>query len=377
MKHIPGVPSEMVGPYAFRGTIGSGAFSTVKLCYRSDDSQFYACKVISRSLVVERELLARLQHEISINRKLRHPGLVATTDLLRDADNFYLFMEFCPNGELFQHIVGRRRLAEDEAKSLLLQLLDALGYVHSMDVVHRDLKPENILFDQYGHIKISDFGLARFCPPDALCHTPCGSPCYASPELLSGRPYDARLNDIWSVGVILFAMVSGELPWTKRNQSELFAQIRRGEYEVPSYVSRQCADLIRRLLTVDVVSRISLPEAIEHPWLDGVALQQTPMGALRRISLRKFEQCFEPRVPALPTPMRRTKSTGAMDIQKTMALLARPLMPAMLVPQTPNEVKRKGLPPLPQRAVVPGIKKTHRLARPTSRLRIGGSLSRI
>jgi serine/threonine protein kinase len=363
----PNLSAQTIGPYAVRGTIGTGAFSIVKLCYRSDDSQFYACKIISRSVVIERDLLTRLQHEVAINRKLHHPGIVATTDLMQDSDNFYLFMEFCPNGELFQHIVERRRLSEDDAKSIMLQLFDALLHIHSMDVVHRDLKPENILFDQFGHIKISDFGLAHLAAPDALCHTQCGSPCYASPELLSGRPYDARMNDTWSTGVILFAMVTGELPWTQRNQTELFAQIRRGEYHVPSYVSRLCTDLIKRLLTVDTALRITLQDAVRHPWFDGVALQQTPVTALRKISLRQFEECFAPRLQALPAPIRRTKSLLAMDIEKTITLLVRPTAPPENAGETPADVRRSGLPPLPKRSLMDMAKTSKRVMRPPSR----------
>jgi serine/threonine protein kinase len=360
-----------IGPYSVRGTIGTGAFSIVKLCHRSDDSEFYAVKVIARSLVLERNLLSRLEHEIDINRKLRHPGLVASTDLMRDSTNYYLFMEFCPNGELFQYIVSRIRLGEEEAQSLMLQLLDALRYIHSMGVVHRDLKPENILFDQHGHVKISDFGLARFAPPDELCHTPCGSPCYASPELLTGRPYDGRMSDVWSAGVILFAMVTGELPWTKRDQSQLFAQIRRGEYEVPSFLSGSCADLITRLMTVDLEKRITVENAMRHPWFEGVILKQTTVAPLRRISLHQFEACFDPRVQAIASPMRRTKSTAPMDVEKTVALLTRPTAPQIEPSPAPINLHHKGLPALPKIAVVPGYRKSSRLARPTARVGTG------
>jgi serine/threonine protein kinase len=143
-------------------------------------------------------------------------------------------MEFPPNGELFQYIVNRGKLSEAEAKLFIWQIFDALGYFHSMGIVHRDVKPENILHDTMGRLKLSDFGLSQLGAPGALVAPPCGSPCYASLELLSGRPYDGRTNDVSGCGVILFAMVTGQLPWTKRNQAQLFVQIRCGEYTVPS-----------------------------------------------------------------------------------------------------------------------------------------------
>lgn len=115
-------------------------------------------------------------------------------------------------------------------------------------------------------MKISDFGLSKFVGNSGIVETPCGSPCYASPECLSGHGYDGRISDVWSIGVIMFAMVTGQLPWTKRNQTQLFNQIRKGDYKIPSFLSEECKDLIRRLMTVDVSQRITIEEALNHPW---------------------------------------------------------------------------------------------------------------
>jgi serine/threonine protein kinase len=279
-----------VGPYVMRGVIGEGAFSVVKLCHKGRD--FFACKIVPKALLMERGLLARFEIEIRIGRQLRHPGIVAMTDFLQDDRNYYLIMEFCPNGELFQYIVDHRRLDESEARTILLQMIDAISYLHSMNVVHRDIKPENILFDQFSRVKISDFGFSSYIPADKLFCTPCGSPCYASPEVLSGHPYDGRTNDVWSCGVILFAMVTGELPWTKKNQTQLFEQIRRGEYTVPGFLSPPCTDLIRRMMTVNFKRRITIPEIISHPFMAKAQLPKT-MGVLDGfVSVRRIDDCF-------------------------------------------------------------------------------------
>jgi serine/threonine protein kinase len=201
-------------------------------------------------------------------------------------------MEFCPNGELFQYIVERKKLHEDEAKRLIRQLFETVDYIHSMGVVHRDLKPENILLDQSGHIKIGDFGLSRFCGAGGLVETSCGSPCYASPECLSKGCYNGKTNDVWSCGVILYAMVTGQLPWTKRNQTQLFAQIRRGEYDVPDFVTAECADLIQKLMAVDVGQRITLKEAVNHPFLADTPPQIGDTRPTRLVSLRKLDAFF-------------------------------------------------------------------------------------
>jgi serine/threonine protein kinase len=286
----PGVPTQ-IGCYTIRGTIGEGSFSVVNLCFNKINSQFYACKIAPKARLHKPDLVKRFELEVRIGQQLHHPGIVAITDLLEDATNYYMIMEFCPGGELFQYIVDRDRLVESEAAALLRQLLDALRYIHSFDICHRDLKLENLLFDQLGRLKVSDFGLSRFST-GGLVSTPCGSPCYASPECLSNSPYSGKTNDLWSCGVILFAMVTGRLPWTKRNQLELFAQIRRGEYKIPSTVSAHCRDLITRFLTVDYNARITLEEALEHAFLKGVPLVTSVLPPKGYLNLKRIDAGF-------------------------------------------------------------------------------------
>ena len=256
-----------IGPYTLRGTVGDGAFSVVKLAFNEELSQYYACKIVPKSRLSTHHLEKRFEVEIRINQQMHHPGIVGLVDILKDTLNYYVIMEFCPNGELFQYIVDHGRLTEDEAKPKIRQILEALQYIQSMNVAHRDLKPENILLDQYGQLKISDFGLSRFLDSNGLVNTPCGSPCYASPECISGKPYDGKTTDVWSCGVILYAMVTGQLPWTKRNQNQLFEQIRHGEYTIPSYISHTCSDFIRGLMTVDPKKRLTIEQAFNHPFL--------------------------------------------------------------------------------------------------------------
>jgi serine/threonine protein kinase len=317
------IPSQ-IGPYRLRGTIGEGAFSIVKLCVHHIDRRQYACKIVPKSLLQERSLLNRFQLEIEIDRQLHHPGIVGVADLCQDVNNFYLFMEFCPNGELFQYIVDRGKLTESEAKSFIWQIFDALQYLHTMNIVHRDMKPENILIDMIGRLKLSDFGLSQFCPPDHLVSTPCGSPCYASPELLSGNPYDGRANDIWGCGVILFAMVTGQLPWTKRNQTQLFAQIRRGEYQIPNFLSQQCTDLITRLMTVDPQTRITLNEVFNHQFMIGAQIPNVPNLPMRIVTLKKVSECFGEPVEEIMVPIQRNVSWGMKEFRSAIRILLRP-----------------------------------------------------
>jgi serine/threonine protein kinase len=287
----PLVPRE-IGPYKIRGGIGQGAFSVVHLSTRLPDSTYYACKIIDKNQLALKNGHVRFEQEIRFNQQLRHPGIVAVADLLQDAHNYYLFMEFCPGGELFQYVVDRVKLREQEAKSIFLQILTAVSYIHSFHIFHRDLKLENILLDSTGRIKIGDFGLSKFAD-DGLLRTPCGSPCYVAPECLVNKPYDGRTSDLWSCGVILYAMVTGELPWTKRNQQDLFNQIKRGEFTIPSFVSGVCRDLIKRLLTVDVGARISLEEATNHPFFADAA-RPVALGNPPFLSVKTVDAIFRP-----------------------------------------------------------------------------------
>ena len=315
-----------IGNYTIRGTVGEGAFSVVKLAYNEEVQQYFACKIVPKSRLSSHHLEQRFEIEIRINQQMHHPGIVGLIDILKDKLNYYVIMEFCPNGELFQYIVDHGRLKEDEARPKIRQILETLAYIHKMGVTHRDLKPENILIDQFGQVKISDFGLSRFYDKNGLASTPCGSPCYASPECISGKPYDAQTTDVWSVGVILYAMVTGQLPWTKRNQAQLFEQIRRGEYTIPSYISYHCSDFIRGLMTVDNRKRLTIEQALNHPFLMPTPPWEfqltTPSAKL--ISVQKVDDFFDVDIDifsAKPIKMPKDISTASLNFDQTIKFI--------------------------------------------------------
>jgi serine/threonine protein kinase len=280
-----------IGPYILRGTIGEGAFARVKLALHEETRDYFACKIVPRGRLGREDVLYHFELEIRTNQQLHHPGIVHLYDLLSDNNNFYVVMEFCPNSDLYQYIVTRGRVPEDEARLFAVQICDTLDYVHTLGISHRDLKPENLLIDRDGAVKISDFGLANFMAQDGLVSTPCGSPCYASPECLSGYPYDGRATDMWSVGVITYAMVTGTLPWTERTQSGLFKQIRRAAYTIPKGLTSSCGLFIRSLMTVDGRKRLTAKQAKGHPWLSAVPLEW-PLHQGRFLSLKKVDQFF-------------------------------------------------------------------------------------
>ena len=287
-----------LGPYRFTGTIGDGATCIVRLC-RNESGEFLACKIVEKSLLTTDEVRSRFEREIRINQQLHHPGIVRMLDLYADKDNYYMFMEFCPGGDLFEHIIEKARLMEDEARQLFRQILEAVHYLHSLGVSHRDLKPENILMTRDERLKISDFGLSSFVNSEGLVKTSCGSTNYASPECLSGKPYDGRMTDMWSCGVILYVMVTGQLPWTKRNEAEKFEQIKAGDFTIPKFVSESAQELIRGLMNVDGKARLTAEQALNHPWLREVPQQFDENDRKGYVSLRQVDQYFMRDIPGL------------------------------------------------------------------------------
>jgi serine/threonine protein kinase len=282
-----------IGPYQLLATIGSGAFATVKLAYRHDVSRQYACKIICKDRMSHSLNRHLFEREIRILQQLRHPRIARLYDLFQDSLNYYVVMEYCPNGELFSRITGAERLGEAAARVLFRDLLGAVAYLHGRDVAHRDIKPENILLDAESNVKLSDFGLAKYVGDAGVTATPCGSPSYAAPEVFHGRPYDPKKSDLWSCGVVLFAMVTGRLPWTERNQAQLVQQITRGFYCVPPSVSAPCADLIRALMTVAPDARLGVADALDHAWLQVEPRTASVDGEVPIVSLHKVDAFFE------------------------------------------------------------------------------------
>lgn len=293
-----------IGNYLIKKLIGQGAYSSVFLCEekiistndkeddkKADKKRYVACKVISKAKVEEKNATDRLEREINIHQIMHHPYVVQLIDVQRDPTNYYIFLEYCSNGELYNIIKKNRKIRESEAAIIFKQILLGLQYIHSKNVCHRDLKPENILVDSFGRIKISDFGLSKLFDSDknSFTSTPCGSPCYASPECISGNPYDGKKSDIWSCGVILYTLTTGLLPWTKRTQSQLFQQIKNADFKIPSNISDLCSNMISRLMTVDCNKRITIKAALIHPFLKR-ALVPCPKIDRKFVSLRKIDR---------------------------------------------------------------------------------------
>jgi len=186
---------------------------------------------------------------------------------LRSDDSICVVLEHAPGGDLFDYIVRHARLKGDEARRLFRQLVDAVSHCHENGVVHRDLKPENILMDAEFNIKIADFGLSSEWSAGEKLTESCGSPNYAAPELLSkGCSYEGPEVDVWSLGVVLYTLLCGCLPFDDDNIPSLFKKIKQGKYSIPGFLSPGSKDLITKILTVDPAARMTMQGIKEHYW---------------------------------------------------------------------------------------------------------------
>ncbi|OQR93500.1 5'-AMP-activated protein kinase catalytic subunit [Achlya hypogyna] len=268
-----GDESQVVGDFVLGKTIGRGTFGKVKAGMHLPTGEKVAIKILEKCRILEVADAERVAREIKILKRNYHTNVIQLYQVIDTAQSIYLIMEFIDGGEMFEHIVKNHRIREKDAVRMFLQIVDGLDYLHRNEVTHRDLKPENLLLQTHPSgiiVKIVDFGLSNTHDDNRLLRTACGSPCYAAPEMIEGKMYVGPKADIWSLGVILFAMVCGFLPFEDNNTSVLYKKILSGQYKTPNYISSLVQDLIRKILETDPVKRFSLDDIRDHAWCKSV-----------------------------------------------------------------------------------------------------------
>ncbi|KAL8050061.1 hypothetical protein ABFX02_06G058600 [Erythranthe guttata] len=248
--------------------LGQGTFGKVYYGRNLKTGEGVALKVIDKEKVVKVGLIDQTKREISVMSLIKHQNVVNLHEVMATKTKIYFVMEYAKGGELF-HKVAKGRLKEDVARKYFQQLISAISFCHARGVYHRDLKPENLLLDEYGVLKVSDFGLSAFSESkrqDGLLHTTCGTPAYVAPEVISRRGYDGAKADIWSCGVILFVLLAGYLPFHDSNLMEMYRKISRGEYKCPNWFPPEVKRLLSRILDPNPKSRISIARIMENPW---------------------------------------------------------------------------------------------------------------
>ena len=245
-----------IGNYIIKRTLGQGTFGKVKLGIYIPTREKVAVKILEKSKIIEKDDEIRVKREFEMLTKFNHINVILVTEIFESYDSYYSVMDYCEGGELFNYIVKKRRLSEEESSFFYYQIINGLEYIHSKGIVHRDLKPENLLLGKGNILKIIDFGLSNFYNGFNLLETPCGSPCYASPEMVSGNKYNGFKIDIWSTGIILYAMLCGYLPFEDENNDILFQKILECKLEYPSFLSEDSIDLMNRILVTQPEKRI-------------------------------------------------------------------------------------------------------------------------
>ncbi|EGT56456.1 hypothetical protein CAEBREN_20317 [Caenorhabditis brenneri] len=256
-----------VGKYKLLKTIGKGNFAKVKLAKHVITGHEVAIKIIDKT-ALNPSSLQKLFREVKIMKQLDHPNIVKLYQVMETEQTLYLVLEYASGGEVFDYLVAHGRMKEKEARAKFRQIVSAVQYLHSKNIIHRDLKAENLLLDQDMNIKIADFGFSNTFSLGNKLDTFCGSPPYAAPELFSGKKYDGPEVDVWSLGVILYTLVSGSLPFDGQNLKELRERVLRGKYRIPFYMSTDCENLLKKFLVINPQRRSSLDNIMKDRWMN-------------------------------------------------------------------------------------------------------------
>ncbi|XP_077938890.1 serine/threonine-protein kinase BRSK2-like isoform X4 [Gasterosteus aculeatus] len=254
-----------VGPYRLEKTLGKGQTGLVKLGIHCVTCQKVAIKIVNREKLSE-SVLMKVEREIAILKLIEHPHVLKLHDVYENKKYLYLVLEHVSGGELFDYLVKKGRLTPKEARKFFRQIMSALDFCHSHSICHRDLKPENLLLDEKNNIRIADFGMASLQVGDSLLETSCGSPHYACPEVIRGEKYDGRKADVWSCGVILFALLVGALPFDDDNLRNLLEKVKLGVFHMPHFIPPDCQNLLRGMIEVDATKRLTLEQIQKHTW---------------------------------------------------------------------------------------------------------------
>ncbi|UZJ52773.1 hypothetical protein CBS101457_002093 [Exobasidium rhododendri] len=268
-----------IGPWKLGKLIGQGASGRVRHAVHTSTGLQAAVKIVPKQILATSRMSMRdvsakqdkmtlgIEREIVIMKLIEHPNLLGLIDVYETSKELYLILEYVAGGELFDYLVSKGRLRSSEARSYFRQIIFGLHYCHSFNICHRDLKPENLLLDATKKIvKVADFGMAALQPSEKMLETSCGSPHYASPEIVSGKSYKGTASDIWSCGIILFALLCGRLPFDDPNIQTLLSKVRLGKFEMPDYLDPLAKDLIWKMLVIDPEQRLNMKEIMRHPW---------------------------------------------------------------------------------------------------------------
>ena len=258
-----------ISNYKYIKTIGEGTFGKVKLAIHILTGEKVAIKILQKKLIKDKNEYNRIEREIKYLKLFNHPNIIQIYEVIESSSSFFIVMEYATGGELFNYIVEKEKLSENESSFCFYQIIQGVKEIHQKKICHRDIKPENLLFTKNKILKIIDFGLSS--EYEDYLNTPCGSPCYASPEMIKGKKYNGLSIDLWACGIILFAMLCGYLPFDDKDNNELFRKIVECKIDYPEKdeieLSENSLDLINKILTPNPKKRIGIEDILEHPFM--------------------------------------------------------------------------------------------------------------
>ncbi|XP_067849492.1 serine/threonine-protein kinase SIK1 isoform X2 [Heptranchias perlo] len=265
-----------VGFYDIEKTLGKGNFAVVKLARHRVTRSRVAIKIIDKTRL-DPSNLEKIYREVQIMKLLNHPHIIKLYQVMETQDMLYIVTEYAQNGEMFDYLSTNGPLSESEARRRFWQIVTAVEYCHNHHIVHRDLKSENLLLDSNMNIKIADFGFGNFYKLGEPLSTWCGSPPYAAPEVFEGKEYEGPHLDVWSLGVVLYVLVCGSLPFDGPTLPVLRQRVLEGRFRIPFFLSEDCESLIRRMLVVDPAKRITVSQIKQHHWIQAEVSLQEPL----------------------------------------------------------------------------------------------------
>uniref|UniRef100_A0A0K0G4V0 non-specific serine/threonine protein kinase n=1 Tax=Strongyloides venezuelensis TaxID=75913 RepID=A0A0K0G4V0_STRVS len=287
------------GPYKLEKTLGKGQTGLVKTGIHCITGRKVAVKIVNKERLSE-SVLQKVEREIAIMKLIEHPHVLHLYDVYENKKYLYLLLEHVSGGELFDYLVKKGRLMAKEARKFFRQIISALDFCHAYNICHRDLKPENLLLDERNNIKVADFGMASLQVEGSMLETSCGSPHYACPEVIRGEKYDGRRADVWSCGVILYALLVGALPFDDDNLRNLLEKVKKGVFHIPHFVPSDCQNLLRSMIEVDPSKRITLANVFRHPWVAGTTKSEPelelPMSQVVQTHIIPSEENIDPDV---------------------------------------------------------------------------------
>lgn len=288
--------------YIFHHDLGSGAYATVKRGYCTDTKSTVAIKIILKSKTPKEYLKKFVPREIEALAKLskvNHPFLTNMKEVFETPNRIFIILDLATGGDLLTYINARRYLKEEQAKKLTTQMLFALDHIHNLGIVHRDLKCENLLLDSNENIILSDFGFATQQPQDKMLSTFCGSYAYAAPEILTGSCYNGKATDVWSLGIIMYAMLNGRLPFNDCRPKKILLKIKTQPLLMTRQVSMTCEQFVKNILCIPPDERPGTDELLCHPFLS-----KNSAAVLGQLSRSLYPKVFELKAAAIETAAR-------------------------------------------------------------------------